>query len=162
LRKSDRDEVERMGPVPIRGREMTGLDSMPLYPNAADLIRANLETIRSGRKARAVAIGTLTDVQLEAINRHRLEQNASLPSVVAEVVFIGGHVYRWRIEQDNYTIEDVVEQIIGAMSQHSALVGNLPMQAIENPSARTDRLGNTIHDRAVFECMSRHPRPELY
>ena len=48
------------------------------------------------------------------------------------------------------------------MSAASVLVGNLPMQAIENPSPRTDRLGNTIHDRAVFECMSRHPRPELY
>ncbi|MGB6691704.1 MAG: hypothetical protein WBE76_28020 [Terracidiphilus sp.] len=135
---------------------------MPLYPNAAALIRANLETIQSGRKAKVVAIGTLTDVQLEAINRHRLEHNDSLPLIVAEVVFIGGHVYRSRIEGDNYTIDDVVEQIISAMNKDSALVGSLPMQAIQNPTPRTDRLGNTIYDRAVFECMSRHPRPELY
>jgi hypothetical protein len=135
---------------------------MPLYENAAALIRANLEAIQSGRKAKAIAIGTLTDVQLEAVNRHRLAHNASLPLIVAEVVFIGAHVYRSRIDRDNYTIDDVVEQIISAMSAASALVGNLPMQAIENPTPRTDRLGNTIHDRAVFECMSRHPRPELY
>jgi hypothetical protein len=135
---------------------------MPLYENAAALIRANLETIQSGRKARAVAIGTLTDVQLEAINRHRLAHNASLPLIVAEVVFIGAHVYRSRVERDNYTIDDVVEQIMSSMCEESAIVGNLPMQAIENPKARVDRLGNTIHDRAVFECMSRHPRPELY
>jgi hypothetical protein len=135
---------------------------MPLYENAASLICANLEAIQSGRKAKAVAIGTLTDVQLEAINRHRLAHNASLPLIVAEVVFIGAHVYRSRIERDGYTIDDVVEQIISAMSAASALVGNLPLQAIENPTPRADRLGNTIHDRAVFECMSRHPRPELY
>jgi hypothetical protein len=135
---------------------------MPLYENAASLIRANLETIQSGRKVKAVAIGTLTDVQLEAVNRNRLAHNASLPLIVAEVVFIGAHVYRSRIERDNYTINDVVEQIVSAMSQDSALVGKLPMQAIENPTPRADRLGNTIHDRAVFECMSRHPRPELY
>lgn len=142
--------------------ETMGLDPMPLYANAAALIRANLETIQSGRKAKAVAIGTLTAVQLEAINQHRLAHNASLPLIVAEVVFIGGHVYRSRIDGDNYTIDDVVEQIISAMNEDSALVGNLPMQAIQNPTPRTDRLGNTIHDRAVFECMSRHPRPELF
>jgi hypothetical protein len=135
---------------------------MPLYENAAAQIRANLETIQSGRKARAVAIGTLTGVQLEAINQHRLAHNASLPLIVAEVVFIGAHVYRSRIERDHYTIDDVVAQIVSAMSEASALIGNLPMQAIENPTPRKDRLGNTIHDRAVFECMSRHPRPELY
>ncbi|HWE87206.1 MAG TPA: hypothetical protein VG267_19830 [Terracidiphilus sp.] len=101
-------------------------------------------------------------MQLEAINRHRLEHNASLPLIVAEVIFIGGHVYRSRINGDNYTIADVVEQIVSAMNPDSALVGDLPMQAIENPTARVDRFGNTIHDRAVFECMSRHPRPELY
>jgi len=135
---------------------------MPLYENAVASIRANLEVIRNGRKARAVAIGTLTEAQLEAINRHRLAQNASLPLIVAEVVFIGAHIYRSRIERDGYTIDDVVAQIVSAMSEASALIGNLPMQAIENPVPRVDRLGNRIHDRAVFECMSRHPRPELY
>jgi hypothetical protein len=135
---------------------------MPLYENAVASIRANLEAIQSGRKAKAVAIATLTDIQLEAINRHRLAQNASLPLIVAEVVFIGAHIYRSRIERDGYTIDDVVAQIVSAMSESSALVGNQSMQAIENPTPRADRLGNTIYDRAVFECMSRHPRPELY
>jgi hypothetical protein len=92
-----------------------------------------------------------------------------LPSVirfavfaVGRVVFNGAYLYRSRIERDGYTIDDVVGQIISAMSAASALVGNLPMQAVENPTPRADRLGNTIHDREVFECMSRHPRPELY
>jgi len=135
---------------------------MPLYQNAVALIRANLETIRAGQRAKAVAIGVLTDTQLEAINTHRLAQNSSLPPIVSEVLFIGAHIYRSRIERDNYTIDDVIEQIVSAMCEDAALVGNLPMQAIENPAPRVDRLGNSIHDRAVFECMSRHPRPELY
>jgi hypothetical protein len=135
---------------------------MPLSKNAAALIRANLFAIQNGQKAKAVAIGTLTELQLRAINQHRLAGNASLPLVVAEVVFIGSHIYKSRIERDQYTIDDVIEQILSAMSEESALVGSLPMQAIENPRARTDRMGNTIHDRAIFECMSRHPRPELF
>jgi hypothetical protein len=39
---------------------------------------------------------------------------------------------------------------------------NLPSQALQNPVSRVDRLGNTINDRAVFECMRKHPQPELY
>jgi hypothetical protein len=135
---------------------------MPLHENATALIRANLEIIQSGRKARAVVIGVLTQVQLEAINDHRRFHNPDLPLVGAVVIFIGGHVYRSRVERDGYSIEDVVDQIVSAMSEASCLVGNLPMQAIENPVGRPDRYGNMIQDRAVFECMSRHPRPELY
>jgi hypothetical protein len=48
------------------------------------------------------------------------------------------------------------------MDAESELVGDLPMQAIENPRERLDRFGNMIHDRAIFGCMSRHPRPELF
>ena len=135
---------------------------MPLYQNAAALIRANLETIQSGGKAQAVAIGTLTQEQLDSINEHRWEHNDELPPIEAEVVFIGKHIHDSRIVRDNYTINDVVEQVLSALSVTSAIVGNLPSQAIQNPVSRTDRLGNTINDLAVFECMSKHPRPELY
>lgn len=78
------------------------------------------------------------------------------------MLFIGQHVYNSRIKGDNYTIDDVVQQIASAMSEASAIIGNLPSQALQNPVSRVDRLGNTINDRAVFECMSKHPRPELY
>ncbi len=135
---------------------------MPLYENGIDRIRANLETIQSGRKAKVVAIGTLTDMQLNAINEHRLSHNAALPLIVAEVVFIGSHIYKSRILRDNYTVDDVIDQIVSAMGPESLLVGELPMQTIENPHFRFDRYGNTVRDRIVFECMSRHPRPELF
>lgn len=135
---------------------------MPLYPQSVAQIRSNLEMIQNGGKAKPVEIGRLTEAQLEAINRHRLAHNASLPPVVAEVVFIGSHVFQSRITRDGYSIDDVIDQISSAMDAASELVGNLPMQTIENPVPRTDRYGNQIQDRAVFECMSRHPRPELF
>jgi hypothetical protein len=135
---------------------------MPLYPQASTLIRANLEAIQNGHKVKPVAIGMLTDVQLEAINRHRLGHNRTLPPIVAEVIFIGSHIYQSRVIRDGYSIEEVIDQIVSAMDATSELVGSLPMQAIENPTPRIDRYGNQIRDRAVFECMSRHPRPELF
>jgi hypothetical protein len=135
---------------------------MPLYPQAIALIRANLEAIRNGQRAKPVAIGRLTDAQLKAINQHRMAHNATLPPIIAEVILIGSHIYQSRITRDGYTIDDVIDQIASAMDSASGLIGNLPMQTIENPAPRKDRYGNQIHDRAVFECMSRHPRPELF
>jgi|SRR5271166_2303241 len=135
---------------------------MPLYSHALALVRANLEAIQEGRKVKPVAIGRLTDDQREAINRHRLSRNQTLLPIVAEVVFIGSHIYQSRVVRDGYCIDDVIDQIVSAMDAASKLIGNLPMQTIENPAPRADRYGNQIHDRAVFECMSKHPRPELF
>ena len=135
---------------------------MPLYPHAVDLIRENLEQIARGRKVKPVAIGALTEDQLNAINRHRQQQNPNLPAVIGEVLLFGSHIYKSRCIRDGYTIDDVIDQIVSAMDSQSVLVENLPMQAIENPIERDDRYGNLVHDRAVFECMGRRPRPELY
>lgn len=126
------------------------------------MIRASLEAIQNGHKVKPVAIGELTNLQLEAINRHRISRNQSLPPIVAEVIFIGSHIDQSRVVRDGYSIADGIDQIVCAMSAESEIVGNLPMQTIENPEPRADRYGNQIHDRAVFECMSRHPRPELF
>jgi hypothetical protein len=135
---------------------------MPLYPHAVELIRENLEQISRGCKVKPIAIGRLTEEQLESINRRRQARNSDLPSVIAEVVFFGSHIYQSRCVRDGYAIDDVLDQIVSAMDPASVLIGNLPMQAIENPNERTDRYGNVVHDRAVFECMNRYPRPELF
>jgi hypothetical protein len=127
---------------------------MPLYPQAIDLIRANLEQISKGYKVKPVVIGALTTEQKN--------QNPDLDPVVAEVLFFGNHIYQSRCVRDGYTLEDVIDQIVSAMDSASMLVGKLPMQAIENPTARADRYGNQVHDRAIFECMGRHPRPEPF
>ena len=135
---------------------------MPLLAHAVDLIRENLEQLAQGKRVRPVVIGTLTPEQLKSINQHRRQQNPNLPAVIEEVLFFGSHIYRSRCLRDGYAVDDVIDQIVSAMDAGSVLVENLPMQAIENPTARADRYGNIVHDRAVFECMSRHPRPELY
>jgi hypothetical protein len=133
---------------------------MPLFDNACDLIRTNLEQISNGQKARLISIGTLTDTQLASINEHRAAQD--LPAVIAEVVFIGKHIYQSRVAKDGYTIEDVVDQIVSAMREESAIIHSTKMTTMENPAARADRYGNQVRDQVVFECTTRHPRPELF
>lgn len=135
---------------------------MPLYENVSALIRANLEQFRPDVKVKvkAVAIGTLSDVQLAAINAKKAEDG--LPLIAAEVLFIGWHVYKSRVLRDGYTIDDVVEQIVSGMSCDSVVLEDASMTAMENPHVRQDRYGNAVHDRVVFECMARHPRPELF
>jgi hypothetical protein len=135
---------------------------MPLFKNAGELIRANLEQFRPDVKVRVrpVAIGILTDSQLEAVNGRQTE--AALPLITSEVLFVGWHVYKSRILKDGYRIEDVVDQITSALSCESVVLDSKHMTAIENPNARKDRYGNRVNDRAILECMARHPRPELF
>jgi hypothetical protein len=77
---------------------------MPLYGGALALIRANLEELKKGNRVRLVAVGTLTDVQLDAINQERAMASVRWPSgalryppMGAEVVFIGRHIYESRV-----------------------------------------------------------------
>ncbi len=132
---------------------------VPLYANARDVIRTNLGRIRNKSKVHIVPIGTLTAVQLTAINANRLIQGLS--PIVEEVVFVGGHIYKSRVIGDGYTIEDVIDQIASAMDC-AAIVLDGHMTTIENPNPRPDRYGNLVRDRAVFECSTRHPLPELF
>jgi hypothetical protein len=133
---------------------------MTLRAEGAALIRANLEQIEAGHKARLVEIGALTQEQLADINKHRAAQGFT--PVNAEVVFIGKHIYQNRIAKDGYTIEDVIDQISNAMHSGSLVLDTSKMTAMENPELRADRYGNKVRDRVVFECTVRHPRPELF
>jgi hypothetical protein len=132
---------------------------VPLLANARDILRANLEQIRDGQKPRLVVIGTITANQLTEINANRHAQE--LPPITGEVVFVGKHVYKSRIAEDGYTIEDVLDQITSAMECTAVVIKSLKMTGMENPTPRADRYGNNVRDRAVFECSARHPRPEL-
>jgi len=135
---------------------------MPLFENAADLIRSNLEQFQLTVKVRVptVAIGTLTDVQLSAINENRAEER--LRPIIAEVLFVGWHVYKSRVLGDGYRIADVIDQIQSAMSEAAVVLDLEHMTAMENPVGRADAYGNLVRDRVVFECTARHPRPELF
>jgi hypothetical protein len=133
---------------------------MPLFENAGDLIRANLELLRNGKKAPLVTLGSLTDEQLAQVNDFRLANGFS--PIIARIVFIGRHVYKSRIIGDGYTIDDVIEQIESA-TQTSAVVRVTELRtSLENPNKRCDRYGNSVSDRAVLECTAHHPWPELF
>lgn len=133
-------------------------DTMPLSEEALALIRANLVGLRSGYKVRLVVSEPSRLCSLTRSTRSA----RGYPRIVAEVVFIGRHVYESRIVRDGYSIEDVLDQIASSMNL-AAMVLNTPgMTAVENPASRTDRCGNTVRDRVIFECSARHPRPQLF
>ncbi len=135
---------------------------MPLYQHAVSLIRANLEQISNGRKAKPVAIGTLTESQLGAINQSRQSRAIPLPIVIAEVLFIGQHIYNSRVVRDGYSIDDVIEQIVSAMDSKAVFIPTSRAAAIQNHTRRADGYGRYVQDMAIFECTARHPRPELF
>ena len=133
---------------------------MTLHAEATVFIRANLEQIEAGHKARLIEIGALTQKQLSDINKHRAAQG--LTPVKAKVVFIGKHIYESRIARDGYSIDDVIDQISSAMHSDALVLDISKLTAMENPGLRADRYGNKVRDRAVFECTTRYPRPELF
>jgi hypothetical protein len=135
---------------------------LPLYEHAIDLIRANLEQLAKGNKVRPVAIGTLTEMQLAAINHSRQFRSNPMPPVIAEVLFIGQHIYNSRVVRDGYSLEDVIEQIASAMDSAAVFIPTSRAAAIQNHIARRDAYGNSVQDMAIFECTARHPRPELF
>lgn len=133
---------------------------MPLYMNATAQIRLNLQQLQVGQRAPLIRIGVLTDAQFDQINSsrfaldlHVLEQN--------EIVFIGKHVFNSR-SKDGYTIDDMVDQIVSAMSPNSILDVTANWSRIDNPIARADRYGNMVNDRGVFEMTAKKPRAELF
>jgi ArsR family metal-binding transcriptional regulator len=56
---------------------------MPLYPNAKDLIRKNLEALQAGQRIPRVSVGKLTRTQIEAINARQAAED--LPPSIDEV-----------------------------------------------------------------------------
>jgi hypothetical protein len=107
-----------------------------------------------------IAIARFTDVQFAAINAgraaldlHVLEQN--------EIVFIGRHLHTSR-SKDGYHIEDIVTQIVSALSVEALAEIQTHVSCMQNPNARDDGYGNQVFDRAVFEMTAKKPRAELY
>jgi hypothetical protein len=133
---------------------------MPLKHDAEKLIRANLEDIKNGGRGRIVVIGSLTKEQLAALNAEQARRNFS--PLVADVLFVGRHVYKSRCLVDGYTIEDVIEQISWAMHENSVIYTATKMNVLKSQAVRNDAYGNKILDKAVLECTARHPSPELF
>jgi hypothetical protein len=135
---------------------------MILYANAVELIRKNLETIASGGKASPVIIGELTAKQIGELNAKR-NGNGFPHEHHASIKFVGKHIYDSRCRDDNYSIDDVIEQITSAFSQEFDIQEDRRGNIFLEGAPRSDNYGNTrIRDRAVFECTSNHPKLELY
>jgi len=133
---------------------------MPLYENAAALIRVNLEQLAASKRPEIIEIGELSVQQLTEINEFRVA-NDFLP-IIATVKFLGRHLYKSRIVENGYTIDDILDQIESSMQSCSIVSVTELRTSLENPNRRADRYGNTVLDRAVLECTSRHPWPELF
>lgn len=62
----------------------------------------------------------------------------------------------------NYTTEDVIVQIVSALSADAVVMANVKTTALESATRREDGYGNMVRDRAVLELTQRKPRAELY
>ena len=133
---------------------------MPLYQNAEDNIRENLSKLQSGDRAPLTAIGFLTDFQFEQLNLRRAQFDLHLLEE-NEIIFIGKHLYNSRVK-DGYTIEDMIDQIVSALSASSVVDIGETWSRIDNLTPRADRYGNAVNDRGVFEMNARKPRAELF
>lgn len=133
---------------------------MPLVENAEKLIRKNLKKVRHGRKPALVEIGTLTEKQLSDLNEHRTRRNLQPMNNV--LLFHGRHIYERRVENDAYTVPDVIEQIRSAMGDDSVICITPKMTVLRSTHPRDDRYGNVVFDEIVLECTGRHPNSELY
>ena len=134
---------------------------MALYLDALTLIRINLNIIASGQKAKAVDIGCFTPVQFEEINNLRVKKQ--LPLLESpEIVFIGSHLYKSRVVNDGYTIEDVLAQISSVFLAKSSIIHTNNMTCLKSTVRREDSYGNRVLDEAIFEMTQRKPKAELY
>ncbi len=133
---------------------------MPLLANAKDLILKNLLKVHHGRRAKPVVIGSLTDVQLAALNTER--QQRGFKPMIAELVFVGNHIYDSRVREDGYSFDDVIAQVYSAMHETAILSHSPKMSGLVSSAKRDDGYGNNVTDNGVLECSMRFPRPELY
>ena len=118
---------------------------MPLFKNAAQLIRSNLEEISAGKRVRRAEIGALSEDHLAQINAFRFANG--FPPIIATVVFIGKHIHKGRIVRDGYTVDDILDQIESAMQPCAELQLTETGTALQNPNRRADRYGNSVRDR---------------
>lgn len=134
---------------------------MPLYENAIQTIKNNLQQLQNGERPKFVAIGYFTDEQFRQINDFRTVKD--LPALEQnEIVYMGRHHYESRVVRDGYNIDDLLKQIESALSDKSRVIMAQRMTAIQSITPRNDGYGNLVTDRAIFELTTKKPRAELF
>lgn len=134
---------------------------MPLIAEAPMILRASFEMLARGERPLVATIGYLTDEQHAAINAVR-ERHDLHRLVSPEIVLLGRHLYRSRVEGDNYAISDIIEQITSALAPTSKVIATHRMTAIISTIRRADGYGNMVLDEAVLELTQRRPKAELF
>jgi len=133
---------------------------MPLYQDAADLIREQLDRIRNGHRVPLIAIGYLTETQHQALREFRASQNLA-GGESPEIVYIGRHHFHSRSAQ-GYTVDDMLLQIRSGLAADAAPFLRGAMTSLWSVNERDDGYGKRVRDQAVFEMTARKPRVELY
>ena len=133
---------------------------MPLYQDAAENIREQLDRIRLGHRVPLIAIGYLTEAQHTALREFRASQNLA-GGESPEIVYLGRHHFNSRSAQ-GYTVEDMVLQIQAGLAADAAPFLRGAMTSLWAVSERDDGYGKRVRDQAIFEMTSRKPRVELY
>ncbi|WP_114801206.1 hypothetical protein U0021_09005 [Moraxella canis] len=134
---------------------------MPLYENAIQTIKNNLQQLQNGERPKFVAIGYFTDEQFAKINEFRIANDLP-PLEQNEILYMGRHHFESRVKKDGYKISDLIQQITNAISENSKVIITQRMTAIQNQTPRNDGYGNLVTDRAIFELTTKKPRAELF
>jgi len=133
---------------------------MPLYQDAAELIREQLDRILHGHRVPLIAIGCLTQVQHKALREFRASRNLA-GGESPEIVYLGKHHFQSRSVQ-GYTVDDMVLQIQAGLAHDAAPFLRGAMTSLWAVSERDDGYGKRVRDQAIFEMTARKPRVELY
>jgi hypothetical protein len=133
---------------------------VPLFADGLKKIRRNLTQVQSGERPWVAKIGFFTPEQLTQINTARTSRGFSALS--STILFHGAHLYKSRCIENNYTIDEVIEQIESAFSDASVFDSSRSSLVLRNPHKRTARDGKLVNDEVVFECTGRHPYADLY
>jgi hypothetical protein len=133
---------------------------VPLYNDACERIRKQLERISVGERVPPIEIGYLTFQQHQHVRELRLR--AELPDVEQPiVVYIGQHHFNSRSAQ-GYTIDDMLCQIRACTDPDAEVVLTKGMTILRSAVPRKDGYGNFVRDEGVFELTRRKPRIELF
>jgi hypothetical protein len=133
---------------------------VPLYDDACERIKLQLEKIAEAQRVPLIEIGQLTFQQHQHVREIRA--SLELPDVESPaIVYIGHHHFASRSAQ-GYTVSDMVNQIRACTDSDAEVMLFRRMTMMRAYSLRADGYGNWVRDQGIFELTRRKPRIELF
>jgi hypothetical protein len=147
--------------VILRSAKNANKHCMVLLDGALDQICEQLERCKRGEKVSVITIGHLLPQQVEMLNAFR--SGLKLSHVGSELVLLGRHIHKSRIESDGYSILDVRAQLQSALSLTSVIrITGRGSTLLQSAIFRDDGYGNSVRDEAILELSSRTPLIEVF